>query len=455
MIRFLTGLATVLLMAQCQPSKPEAPKAEGFDPPIPPTISYVAGPITFPLQALKDKINQALDPVLIGKETSDGKVKGIVSFRVKRMGSVRVQYVDQQVLLSAPLQMWLTKPFSKDTTPPDRPFCAMEVNFKTPISVTSNWRIASRTTFSDYTWIRKPEMRLLGANISLTNLVQRVLDKHKADIEQAIDSAVYEKLRLDQMVAPTWRDLQKPMLIDKKYGLWLVPNPISVAAGKVGGNEKQLTVPLRIAFETSTKLKPETPEYVRTPLPLLQKRDQVSLVSSLYLMNFIPYADINRMLAITVNKQDKKMVMGSLTLKKASVYGAQHALIVKADVEGLFDGTVYLKGRPVFDTLTNTLKVDSLDFDGESGSILSKKAGALWHDSLRKLLEELITIKLGDDIAKLPNKINQAFEKGPGKKTDMGIKTFRFVPQKIAIRPDGIQALIHVKSTIALRVEKL
>lgn len=455
MIRFLTGLATVLLMAQCQPSKPEAPKAEGFDPPIPPTISYVAGPITFPLQALKDKINQALDPVLIGKETSDGKVKGIVSFRVKRMGSVRVQYVDQQVLLSAPLQMWLTKPFSKDTTPPDRPFCAMEVNFKTPISVTSNWRIASRTTFSDYTWIRKPEMRLLGANISLTNMVQRVLDKHKADIEQAIDSAVYEKLRLDQMVAPTWRDLQKPMLIDKKYGLWLVPNPISVAAGKVGGNEKQLTVPLRIAFETSTKLKPETPEYVRTPLPLLQKRDQVSLISSLHLMNFIPYADINRMLAITVNKQDKKMVMGSLTLKKASVYGAQHALIVKADVEGLFDGTVYLKGRPVFDTLTNTLKVDSLDFDGESGSILSKKAGALWHDSLRKLLEELITIKLGDDIAKLPNKINQAFEKGPGKKTDMGIKTFRFVPQKIAIRPDGIQALIHVKSTIALRVEKL
>ena len=455
MIRFLTGLATVLLMAQCQQSKPEAPKAEGFDPPIPSTLSYVAGPITFPLQVLRDKINQALDPVLIGKETPDGKVKGIVSFRVKRMGSVRVQYVDQQVVLSAPLQMWLTKPFSKDTTPPDKPFCAMEVNFKTPISVTSNWRIASHTTFSDYTWLRKPEMRLLGANISMTNMVQRILDKHKTDIEQAIDSAVYKKLRLDQMIEPTWRDLQEPMLIDKKYGLWLLPNPVSVAAGKVEGNDKQLTVPLRIAFETSTKLKPETPEYTKTPLPSLQKREQVSLVSDLHLMSYIPYADINRMLAITVNKRDKKMAMGSLTLKSASVYGGQRALIVKADVEGLFDGTVYLKGRPVFDTLTNTLKVDSLDFDGESGSVLSKKAGALWHDSLRKLLEELITIKLGDDIASLPKKINEAFEKGPGKKTDMGIRTFQFVPQKIAIRPDGIQALIHVKSIIALRVDAL
>ena len=455
MIRFLTGLAAVLLMAQCQPSKPKAPEAEGFDPPIPPALSYVAGPITFPLQVLKDKINQALDPVLMGKETPDGKVKGIVSFRVKRLGPVQVQYADQQVFLSAPLQMWLTKPFSKDTTPPDKPFCSLRVNFKTPVSVTSNWRIATHTTFSDYEWLSKPEMHLLGANISLTNIAQKILDKHKTDIEQAIDSAVHEELRLDQMVEPTWRDLQKPMLIDKGYGLWLIPNPVSVAAGNVGGNMEQLTVPLRIAFETSTKLKPATPEYTKTPLPSLQKREQIPLVSDLHLMSFIPYADINRMLAITVNKQSKKMVMGSLTLNSASVYGGQHALIVKADVKGLFNGTVYLKGRPVFDTLTNTLKVDSLDFDGETGSVLSKKAGNLWHDGLRKLLEELITIHLGDDIADLPKKINEAFEKGPGKKTDMGISTFRFVPQKIAIRPDGIQALIHVKSTIALRVDKL
>ena len=455
MIRFLASLATVLLMAQCQQSEPEAPKAEGFDPPIPPTLSYVAGPVTFPLQVLKDKINQALDPVLIGEETADGKVKGIISFRVKRLGPVRVQYANQQVLLSAPLQMWLTKPFSKDTTPPDRPFCSLQVNFKTPVSVTSNWRIASHTTFSDYTWLSKPEMHLLGARISLTNLAQNILDKHKTDIEQAIDSAVYDELRLDQMVAPTWRDLQKPMLVNEEYGLWLIPNPISIAAGDVQGDEKRLTVPLRIAFKTSTKLKPKNPDYTEIPLPSLQKRDHVPLVSDLHLMSFIPYTDINRMLAITVNKQEKKLAMGSLTLKKASVYGGQHALIVKADVKGLFSGTVYLKGRPVFDTLTNTLKVDSLDFDGESGSILSKEVGSLLHDGLRKLLEGLVTIRLDNDIASLPQKLNEAFEKGPGKKTDMGIRTFRFVPQKIAIRPDGIQALINVKSTIAVRVDEL
>lgn len=456
MLRLLIALATLLFLVQCQKKQPQAPKAEGFDPPIPPTLSYLAGPIVFDLKELKEKINQELDPVLIGKETEDGKAKGIISFRVKRLGAIQVQYENHQIKLSAPLQMWLTKPFSRDTTPPKKPFCVIHVRFKTPISVTPNWRLASHTTFSEYRWIVQPELRLLGKEFSLNKLAQRILDKHKTDIEKAIDAAVYDNLRLDQMVSPTWRDMQKPLLINKEYGLWLVPKPISVAAGPVTGNERQLVTHVRIALETQTELKPQAPVHSKTPLPQLQKRDSVSQTSDLHLMSFIPYADINRMLALTIGKEPKKMALGAVTVKGASVYGGQHALFVKADVTGLFDGPVYLRGRPMFDTLTNTLRISNLDFDAASGNLLSKSTGAVWHDAMRKVLESMLTIRLGDDIAKLPQAIHKAYEQGgPGKKTDLGIQTFRFIPQKIAIRPDGIQALIKVESKVGVKINEL
>lgn len=451
-LQLLTGMGVLLLLVQCQKLKPEAPKAEGFDPPISPTMSYLAGPITFQLSELKEKINAELDPVLIGKQTKDGKTKGIISFRVKRLGPVNVEYVDQQIKLSAPLQMWLTKPFSRDTTPPKEPFCALNVNFKTPISVTPNWRLGSRTTFTDYTWIVQPKI----AGISLTNIVQNILDRHRTDIEMAIDSAVHTQLRLDEMVKPIWHDIQNPLLISKEYGLWLIPKPISVAAGPITGNARQLTTHIRIAVQTQTELKPKAPEHPRTPLPILQKREQVSEVSDLNVLSFIPYADINRMLAITTNNKNKKLALGSLTIKKVSVYGGQRSLIVKAEVSGLMDGTMYLRGRPVFDTLTNTLRVTNLDFDAETWSALSSSSNTVWHKGLRKLLESLLTIRLGDDIAKLPQTIDKAFEEGgPGKTTDLTIQSFRFVPQKIAIRPDGIQALIKVKSTVGVKINQL
>lgn len=454
--RFLTGLIALISLAQCQTKQPQAPVAEGFDPPIPPMLSYVAGSITFDLKEIEKKINQELDPVLIGKETEKGKTEGIISFRVKRLGDVQVRYVDHQIQLSAPLQMWLTKPFSKDTTPPKKPFSVIHVAFKTPITVTPNWRFASHTTFTNYRWLVQPELRILGKEFSLTKLAQNILDKHKADIEKAIDAAVYNNLRLDQMVEPTWQDMQKPLLINKEYGLWLVPKPISVAAGPVDGNARQLTTHVRIAFETQTELKPQEPVHPKTKLTQLQKRDSVSQTSDLNLMSFIPYADINRMLALMIGKQPQKMALGAVTVKGASVYGAQRSLIVKAELSGLVDGPIYLRGRPTFDTLTNTLSVRNLDFDDTSGDLLSKNTGAVWHKPLLSVLESMLTIQLGDDIAKLPQAIDKAYEQGgPGKKTDLGIQSFRFIPQKIAIRPDGIQALIKVKSKVAVKVNSL
>ncbi|SOD99548.1 DUF4403 family protein [Spirosoma fluviale] len=450
--RYFIGFGLLVLLAQCQKVKPEAPKAEGFDPPIAATLSYLAGSITFQLRELEEKINKELDPVLVGKETKDGKTRGIISFRVKRLGPVHVEYVDQQIKLSAPLQMWLTKPFSRDTTPPKKPFCALAVNFKSPVSVTPNWRLGSRTTFTDYKWIVQPQI----AGISLTRIVQNILDRHKTDIEMAIDSAVHTQLRLDKMVKPIWRDLQSPLLINKEYGLWLTPIPISVAAGAITGNAEQITTHVRIAVRTQTELKPTKPVHTPTSLPPLQKRDTVPQTSDLHLMSFIPYADINRMLAVTTNSKNKKLVLGSLTIHEVSVYGGQRSLIVKADVSGLMDGTIYLRGRPEFDTLTNTLHIANLDFDAETWKALPKGSDTVWHKGLRELLESLLTIPLGDDIAKLPQAIDKAFEKGgPGKKTDLTIQSFRFVPQKIAIRPDGIQALIYVKSTVGVQVKQL
>lgn len=447
---------STLLLVQCQTRKPQAPKAEGFDPPIPQTISYVAGPVTFELAELQKKINQELDPVLIGRETKNGKVKGFISFRVKRLGAVRVQYIDHQIKLSAPLQMWLTKPFSKDTTPPKKPFAALYVNFKTPISVSPTWRFESRTSFADYQWLVRPKIRLLGKDLSLVKLAQNIVEKHKSDIEAAIDSAVHNNLRIDRMVKPIWHDMQKPLLINREYGLWLIPKPISVASGPITGNEHQISTHLRIAFETKTALKSSPPIEPKTPLPILQKREQVSQTSDLHVISFIPYADINRMLALTINNRNKKIALGTITLKQATVYGSNRALVIKADVSGLVDKTVYLSGKPIFDTTSNTLKIDHLEFAANSKEELSDDSGSVWHDGLRSLLEKVLTIRLDDDIDKIPHTLDQAYEQGEvGKKTDLGIKTFRFVPQKIAIRPDGIQAHIKAETKIEVKVNQL
>ncbi|MFC5408518.1 DUF4403 family protein [Larkinella bovis] len=456
LFRISLSLALVFLFIQCQKTNPQPPEAADFDPEIPRDTSYLAGPISFRLKELQKKINQELDPVLVGKGASNRQKGSLFPFRVIRSGPVQVQYANQQVRVSAPLQLFVTMPFGSRKIPDNKPFCSLHVNFQSPLTVTSNWRLGSNVQFMDYQWIEEPEIRLLGREISLTNFAQNLLDKHQAAIETAIDSAVYKELRLDQLVMPIWRDIQKPLLIDRNYGLWLIPQPIAVEASPIRGNAEQITTHLRIAFATQTKLQPQKPLPSNVPLPLLQKRDSVQHTSDLSLLSFIPYADINRMLTRVLSQKKKKVLLGSLTIEKASVYGGQRALLVKTEVSGLLNGTVYLRGRPTFDTTTNTLHVRNLAFDPGTVRELSKISNSVVQKGLSKALESFLTISLGEEIEQIPQKITESFEKGKsGKKTDLGINDFRFTPQKIAIRPDGIQALIRVQSKVAVKVERL
>ena len=453
----LIAWSTLLLLTQCQKVTPASPKAEGFDAPIPPARSYLAGSIMLPLRALEAKINKELDPVLVGKGSQEGKGPSLLPFSVIRSGSVQIEYVNQQVRFSAPLQVQLARPFSsRSSTPSKRPFCAIRVNFMSPLTLTPEWRLASRVKFVDYKWEVEPKLTLLGRTISLADFAQNIIEKYRSSIESAIDSTVYKDLRLDKMTSPIWRDMQKPLLLSKEYGLWLLPRPVSIAASPIHGNKQQITAPLLITLDTRTQLDPKEPVAQPTALPPLQKRDTLTKLSNLNVVSFIPYADINRLVAQTLRDKDFKLAFGMLKIKSASVYGGQRSIIVKTDINGLVNGTLYLRGRPAFDTTSNTIRITNLDFDTQTQNAVSNLFNTVFHDGLCRLLEKMLTVPLGQEINQLPQKIDEAFEKSPaGQKTNLNIKSFRFIPQKVAVRPDGVQVSIKVQSEVVMQVQQL
>lgn len=455
-IGLYSNAVLLLLLIGCKKIKPQPPKAEGFDPPIPAQLSYVAGPVTFQLADLERKINEALDPVLISQDSLHGKQKPVFPLRVVRTGSVRIRYMNNQVNFSAPIEVWLSNPLSLGKVkPPKRPFCALNVNFNSKLAVTPNWRLIANAKFGEYKWTQRPSIKLFGKNIPLAKLADDVLKSQRSRIEEAIDSAVYRELRLDRMAWPVWRDLQKPLKLNGEYGLWLLPKPVSIAAGTIHGDSVSITVPIRIAFETRTQLG-ERPTVQPTQLPQLQKQKEVAQTSELHVTSFVRYADINRVLAKKLEKKKINLVGGIIKIKKASVYGSQRGLVVQTEVGGIVKGTLFFRGRPTYDSTTNTLRVEKLDFDVSTEEKLLDSADWLLHDHLRDSLQAVVTIPLQDQIEQIPKKIMEAFERAKvGKKTDLSLPEFRFMPQRIAIRPDGIQVLINVESKVAVQVQDL
>jgi hypothetical protein len=450
-------LLLLCCLTNCQRVKPDLPVAQTYEPALTEPISYLAGQITFPIDELERKINKALDPVLVTEEAFEGKSGEAWRLRVERTGPVKIHYDNQQAFFSAPLRVLYSNPIALTKKRKSHTLCALAVNFASPLSVGENWRLTTRSQLKDYRWIQKPTIKLLGIKINVTKLADNILQKRRGDIQTIIDKAVRDELQLNKEVRKIWTDMQNPLRISKKPAeLWLVPKPFSVATSPVRGGKNAIIVPIRIAFRVGTKIGEKPLLAEREPLPRLMRRDSLAGESSLHVLTFVSYQDINRVLSETV-KNDKINLSGrKLTIKNAVISGGGKSLILKTDVTGIVNGTLYFRGKPNYDTLTNTLNVQNLDFDVQTRETLMKTADWLLHDSLRDTLQAVTVVPLSGEIAQLPTKIQTAFEQGgPGKNTDLDIETFRLIPQKLVIRPNGIQVLISVQSKINVTVRHI
>lgn len=457
--RFFCLLLFFIYLTGCHRVRPDTPVQEDFEPPIDDPVSFMAGKLTFNIRDLEAKINRSLAKTLVPETTFEGRKGEAWHLRVERTGPVRIRYVDQRVYFSAPLQVWYTNPIGlrKSKKRKSRPLCALAVRFTSPVGVGPQWRLQTKSRFENYHWTLEPKVQLLGIKVSVKKIAETILDKRRADIEHAIDKAVHDGLRLDREVSKIWRDMQKPLRIARVPSMiWLMPKPFSIAVAPVYGNARQLTVPIQIAFRVKTRIgpKPELDSLER--LPRLLRRKTLPDSARIEVLAFIPFSDVNQILARRLTNQKLDLLRGNLTLKNATVYGSGRQIILKTDVGGAVKGTLFFHGNPHYDTLSNTLQVRGVDLDVDTKERLFATADWLLHDHLRDTIQSAMVFPLRHQISSIPDKIETAFAHAKvGQKTALSIDTFRLVPQRIVVRPDGVQILIKVKSKVAVKVKKL
>ncbi len=451
-------LLLIICLASCKKVAPKDPVITAFDAPLKAESSYVSAPIVFDVKALEEKINQSLGQVIVDQEEQKSQKGKIWKLRVERSGRVRIAYDGHRLTFGAPLTIWIINPLtSKKKAADRRALCSIDVEFNSPISVRQDWKLETKVSLNKYRWIEQPNIRLLGFDIPVTDLAEGILKNRRKNIEDAINEAIYTELHLDREIQKIWQELQKPLLLNRQFeNIWLIPMPRSVQVSDVYGDEKTIVVPLRVYFNIETRFGPEPQVAIKSKLPPLQKVDTLPLVSELNLLSRIPYNDLNQTLARTLDNQEVKLSSRIVRIRSASVYGGGNTLILKSDVKGSVNGTLFFRGRPAYDTLQHKLLVKNLKFDVNTEEVLLSTADWLLHDSLQETFETALSVPLKQHLEKIPTKIEEAFAKGKtGEKALIDIQQFRLTPRNIAIRPEAVQVLINVRATMMLKVKKL
>ncbi len=448
----LLGLLVGISVISCKRVKPQPPDATAFDDTLAIGPSYLSAPVLFEVRELEEKVNQSLGEVLVDQESLP-KTKGtVLRLRVLRSGRVRMSFDGKRLSFGAPITIWIDNPL--DLNHKRQQLGSLDVEFNSPVAVTPNWRILTRVTLKRYRWTVEPKVKLLGIRFNVKRRVDRILQKRRPEIEQAISAAIYQELRLDREIGKIWRSLHRPLRINRNYeNIWLVPHPYAISASKVYGNRKTIVVPLRVELRLETHFG-DRPDSLRpAALPPLRRADTLPPVTELNLLSRVSYDRLNLALKRTLKNKKLEVAAQSISIQEAMVYGGGNTLILETKVKGAINGTLFFRGRPAFDTLRQTAAVRNFEYDIHTEDVLPHTADYFLHDMLKDSLQQALSLPLHRYFSTIPVKIETAFERGrPGRKADLDIQTFRFIPRQIAIRPEAIHVHLRVRTSFRIKI---
>jgi hypothetical protein len=456
-------LLAVLLLAfcciACTRLKTEEPPAEAFDEAPQALLSHIAAPIAIPLSTIEAKINQSLSETLVNDERYEGNN---LKIKVKRKGPIQLSVHEQKIHIKAPLHVWVdgrlqTRLLGKSISKTQALQFAVHIHLASKVDINPQWQLVSSTSFQSLEWIEEPHLKLGPVDIPLTNMVEKAIMQQMPAVLSKLDEAVRHAVKLDKAALKIWTDLQKPILVHKKHHqVWLLARPVDFSADRIRLYKKYAIVNARIgAFVSSiTGEKPRVA--VQQALPPLQKSRYIGSDSELNALAAIPYESFNQVLEEQLQGKAIELQGHKVVVKKVSVYGNGRHLVFRCDLRGDVKGTVYLKGRPAYDSARQRLYAADLDYDIITETALLQAADWLLHDTFREQIQQIAVLPLEESLQKLPGLIEQAVaQSNAGSKISLRLDSMQVAPVAIAVRPQELNLLIRLQTKVNLQLHKL
>jgi len=418
------------------PPPPARPPVQA--PALPPPLSRVFLPVSLPISALRDRLNQSVPLVFEGTEDDPVRHKAIKddSLRwIARRGPIDVGGVDGRLWLGVhaagdatvhgrlrPLRGTLGKILRRATGG------ASEAPFNVTADVIAtltatirpellpNWRI--KPNIVSWVDVQKAEVPIAGiARVSVRSQVRQALERKVRRQFDRLEKRILEDDRLRQLASREWQRLHKVESLSEQPATWLVVRPVRIEATKIAVGQHDVSLGLGIEAETRVLVSEHAPANTLSVLPPLGRTAASAGMLKLNTLGIAPWQQLNRSLS---SQLEQGSVQGSdgtvLNIRHASLSPWGDGLLLTIDLEAergqmyRASGRLYLTARPRLDVGQQRLHLDDLDFSLETKDTLTSMAVWMMQPTILEALQNKATLDLSKYIALARTKAERAIE---------------------------------------------
>ena len=399
MNRYATFLVLLLLIA-CKTKQPvvlDNPILKKIDEK---QISSIYIPIKLAKQDLEKTINERIGEVIFEDDNLNGDN---ISVKASRRDSIKISLRDSTILYTVPLHIWVKKKIALiGNTEAEG---ALVLQFATNYRLNEDWTIQTQTKIEDYEWTETPKINVLGANIPVAAIADRILLSSKERITNEIDKLVSDGLSIKDFVDKAWAQIQQPILVSEEYKSKVKITPYGLAISPFRLQEDTITSTLFVQGLSEVGIGNQTSFAQNAPLPPLKVQDFKAEPFEVRLLAKIPFEELEEVAKANLIGETYSFGKRDITVEDLSMRKDGDKLAVDLTVSGDHDGVLELKGVPSFDATNKQIDIKKVEFKLTTKNFLLKTAKWLFTDLIINKIEGNLQYSIEEDLEEIKKQI--------------------------------------------------
>lgn len=461
-IRFLTFVLTLFLFESCKTIEPLAP-TESIKPI--PAIGDVYSTIGIPIEiSLKSQLNDVEKSLPKSFEGSQQQCEG-VSFEYKfnrepinfvfKTSSIYYE-VDGKFQIKLNYCPSCVGIFGKEscTVPRIYASCGMNgepmrkvtVAYNSEISLGSDYKFQSKTELKKFQIHDPCEVTVFKYDVTdkLKKEVKKELQKLEKDIDKQIES-----INVKSILNDTWKELNKPISIDK-YG-FLYLNPKSISMSQLDFENKKVKLDLNLKISPFVSTNPT--DISNTTLPNLEdyhKEKGLDLILDIR----TSYDSLSSYVNKAFKGYEFKLKNKKITVRQLEVFGTLDSkMVLKMTFDGAKNGVLYLIGTPILDAENQRIFLEEVEFDVKTKSVLLKSAKWLFNNRIIEEIKKNAVFELAPMILDAKKTINKELNSSITKGVNMNGKIEEIFIKELFLDSRNLIVRTNFKGELKLKVE--
>jgi hypothetical protein len=398
------SILTLLIFTGCRssllPEKPVESYQQYLHEPRPSLINL---PVEMKVAELETFLNRQLSGLIYDDNSLDNNGGDNLMVKAWKKDNIKLNFDKGQFKYNVPLKLWIkagwkVEKFGISLSDYREVNAEISLDFHTSASVNKDWSVNTKTVSDGYQWLSKPVLKLGPIDLPITFIADMIIKYNLETISSAIDEGMKTSLDLKTNAQQAWIDIQKPMLLDEEYKLWLRVIPKSISAMTLSGSKGVIRHTSSIQAVTECFTGNQPPYKVNPVLPDLVP---VSKLNDNFLINItshISYSYVDSLSKASLINTSYKMGNKNITITGVNVYSGGNKLIVETDVTGSIKGKLYFAGKPVYRGADSSIVVSDLDFHLKTRNLLLKSTSWLANGGIERMIEKKMAYPVGSSL---------------------------------------------------------